>query len=68
MELRLEMKQIKEKIVAMDESVCDCSCHEADKVVLHIVACCIKCPDCNQGIKIPFETNMETHRKHCAKD
>lgn len=52
-----------------DPTVCECRCHEYNKnldepCMLHMVACCEKCQDCDLNIQTGM---LEAHReKFCS--
>jgi hypothetical protein len=43
---------------------CNCICHSAPDVVIHIMPCCAVCKLCNKGITIGL---MEEHLVICKK-
>lgn len=45
-----------------DFLVCACVCHY--QPVVHVVACCSRCPHCQKRIAMGF---MGLHLEHCAK-
>lgn len=44
------------------EHVCDCDCHT--RPMMHFMACCFVCPDCNQNI-IDGRLAAHEHKTHC---
>lgn len=51
------------KKTCINSEICQCVCHEPDKTVIHVMACCHICK-CGDRIK---GNSWESHSKHCAE-
>lgn len=46
----------------MQDEICKCPCHDPEKQVIHFMACCNICSQCNQKIKFNC---WEKHKENC---
>ena len=46
------------------DDTCYCGCHEENRQIKHIIACCGTCGICNKRIRLMF---LDSHRKECEE-
>lgn len=51
------------QVLTMTESsICTCPCHKPNARIMHVMACCVNCPNC--GLNITYEA-YGMHKKTC---